>query len=331
MAMIAGPLFGRSETKLVVGTPAGKLHIFGSSDGRLKEETTLETQGGAVTALAIDEMMLGTRNLIAGDADGSVFIFSNREIIYRTKHIASISCLEIKRDLEDNCHVVAGDDLGALSCFEPHLHHWTLRLPDFPLPGTAFSAAYPSVRALLSVRLLDADGLLCHCVLVSDDRRALQLFNDPSYRSLAIPVPSGIATMCQGNFLRNVGDPSDAQVLLGCDDGNIYMLRRFQISKFARAGAPVSKLLPLPGRNFQRATSQAAVDGVVCLSESQVVQIFLEGQVAASIRSPSWILDVAVGDVDQDGLDEILLATVDQEVLVYKLGASQVPANPMAT
>jgi hypothetical protein len=58
MAMIAGPLFARAETKLIVGmsfsfwytfaevrhlgTPAGKLYVFGSAEGRLKLETTLE-------------------------------------------------------------------------------------------------------------------------------------------------------------------------------------------------------------------------------------------------------------------------------------------------
>ncbi|KAJ3277248.1 hypothetical protein HK104_003513, partial [Borealophlyctis nickersoniae] len=86
------PLFG----DVVAACEDGKL-VFMQHD---KPDTTEETKGGPILSLALHRMVphTDTVDIIAGDAEGTVFLISDDQIIMRNKLGSPITCIEIHTD-----------------------------------------------------------------------------------------------------------------------------------------------------------------------------------------------------------------------------------------
>ena len=100
-SLVVGPIFRTNHANLLFGSAEGKIRIFQNDKVRIfrfacflsenigyqKEEEILETKGGAVQAIVLhDVTKFGTTpsiEVIVGDVDGNVVIFSNFMIFRR--------------------------------------------------------------------------------------------------------------------------------------------------------------------------------------------------------------------------------------------------------
>ncbi len=64
-----------------------------------QEETVLETKGDAILAMYVAESAFACRDLIVGDNEGNVVVFSNNEILSRKRLMYSITALAPEKDL----------------------------------------------------------------------------------------------------------------------------------------------------------------------------------------------------------------------------------------
>lgn len=101
-------------------------------------------------------LRLAAVELISGDAQGNVIIFSNGEILSRSSMGAPVTALTVETDLGTSsftcgstvpafveCRaanrslIVAGDQEGTVSAFQSHDPAWSVRLVDFAAPRNA--------------------------------------------------------------------------------------------------------------------------------------------------------------------------------------------------
>eukprot|EP01126_Amoeba_proteus_P011922 TRINITY_DN1487_c0_g1_i3.p1 TRINITY_DN1487_c0_g1~~TRINITY_DN1487_c0_g1_i3.p1 ORF type:complete len:187 (-),score=31.80 TRINITY_DN1487_c0_g1_i3:676-1176(-) len=114
--LLLGQLYEEEEPVLILGTISGNLRLLRREDG--KEVGLLETKGGAIQAIVLHKIThFRGQEVVGGDADGNVFIFSNNQILSRHSFGSPISHLVVHLDAVNNWSVVAGDQSGTLTCF----------------------------------------------------------------------------------------------------------------------------------------------------------------------------------------------------------------------
>ncbi|KAL6057999.1 hypothetical protein QOT17_015103 [Balamuthia mandrillaris] len=256
--MTAGQMFSDNTTNLVFGTVKGKVRVFKDH----KEEFVLETKGGAVQAVALyDVTKFGSVDVVVGDVDGNVVVFSNGQIFRRRSVNSPVTALAIQLDTAQNFSLAVGDFGGGLTTFDAGMDVvFRLQLGE------------ETIRCMLPVQMRDAYGLMTHMLLVSDGSSELHFFaKDICVKRL--PVSSPVLAMCAGTFyLKNEGEEQDnttskqrqhlksehtesrkmaqhppQQVLLGCEDGWIYLLHEnLEVERFIHVGYCITSLTALP-------------------------------------------------------------------------------------
>ncbi|CAO3598618.1 unnamed protein product [Absidia cylindrospora] len=138
--------------------------------------------------------------------------------------------------------------------------------------------------------------------------------------------------MCSGNFLtertkgRIMNDTvvksrramdrklDSPQVLLGGQDGNIYVMIDFEIYWWFRVGYYINQIMCFRPSGLP----DHEADLVICMGHSNKIKICHNGEVIADVETRDWPHTMTMGDVNTDGKDELVVGLLDQSVEVYR-------------
>eukprot|EP01097_Dermamoeba_algensis_P006328 TRINITY_DN395_c0_g1_i1.p1 TRINITY_DN395_c0_g1~~TRINITY_DN395_c0_g1_i1.p1 ORF type:complete len:235 (-),score=41.16 TRINITY_DN395_c0_g1_i1:476-1120(-) len=161
----------KNSSKICFADNEGKVRIWNGTT----PETVLETKGSSICALLLaDVTNFGSIDLITGDSEGSITIFSNNEILSKKKFFSQeVSALGLYIDAAENPYIVAGDRGGTICCFQPNENPWKIRLTDEALRvdrGQREGVEVFSIRVLDTLIMNDASGIQSHYLLACDGR-----------------------------------------------------------------------------------------------------------------------------------------------------------------
>ena len=103
-----------SEGEMVLlGDEEGKIHLLDPLTGAI--ETVLETKGGSIMCLKAHPITKLSRcDLLSGDAQGVVSLFSNLELLSRQALSGAITAITVAEEQDGIPRIFSGDSVGSL-------------------------------------------------------------------------------------------------------------------------------------------------------------------------------------------------------------------------
>lgn len=145
----------------------------------------METKGDSILSMYIADTTFSSRDLIVGDTDGNVIIFSNNEILSRKKLMYSITALAPDKDLRNQLipcglpqsqnlivilihivtseRIVAGDAGGSVCSFQSHVDFWNMRMCDGAYDTSLSSETQKVMRIIIIFKYNDNFGFYEKC------------------------------------------------------------------------------------------------------------------------------------------------------------------------
>eukprot|EP00123_Amoebidium_parasiticum_P008482 comp18840_c0_seq1/m.20846 comp18840_c0_seq1/g.20846 ORF comp18840_c0_seq1/g.20846 comp18840_c0_seq1/m.20846 type:complete len:352 (-) comp18840_c0_seq1:262-1317(-) len=329
LSLAVGTPFSAKSCQILVGGEDGVVRMY---TGPTEPPVLFETKGSAVCQLLLHNITkLHTTDLIVGDSNGSVCVFSKEQLLTRARLPYCVTALTVFTDGAHNNSIVAGDVGGIAVGFLPFEQHWRVNLQDHGTHGHLDTAYTPTVKALLNIVLKDDFGCPTHYVAVADGSQYIHLFQGGKC-VLSIPVPCGPTAMCSGTFILEDGEEGPQsgeggtsgtqdhgrpmQIAFAGDDGTIYLVHNYQVYVYGKIGYPIRHLVSVPRTD--------GVDLVVCAGCFDGVRVLDQGKIVeASNPCREWVQCMALGDVDGDGCPELVLALAGRTLEVHRVGAPQ--------
>jgi len=228
---------------------------------------------------------------------------------------ASVSALTVDIDQANNFTIIAGDRGGTLTGFQLQGHLYKVRveddtslksLPQASKKSKLFSRDR-SINSLLSVIIQDKFGIDTNYLLVSESSSLLHYYNQ-SLRVHSLELPSKINTICVGSFQNK----KTKQIIAGCLDGFIYLIEDYQVKRYIKVSCTITKLIPFSHQ-------EVPYDYLLCAGHFNALKIFGQGQLLVELKTSDWIQSLAVGDVNNDGKNEIIVGLVNYMVHVFEV------------
>ncbi|EGC35750.1 hypothetical protein DICPUDRAFT_151839 [Dictyostelium purpureum] len=125
--LLVGEIFKSTNKHLLVGTADGKIKVYLNNE----EIEVLETKGSSIQDLELlDTTKFGSIDVISGDSNGNMVIFSNHQILYRDTINGSITSIINHQLANGDFNLVVGDSLGLLTAIKPHQNAlWRFKIP----------------------------------------------------------------------------------------------------------------------------------------------------------------------------------------------------------
>ncbi|CAO3624005.1 unnamed protein product [Cunninghamella echinulata] len=237
------------ENDILIGTTSGRVLTMNQTKPVVD---LLETKGGYIQTLNL-QYLTGYRakDLIVGDSDGVVTLFSKQQMLTKRSMGAPISQVDIHDNLVGGYEIIVGDTSGVISSFQQHdllwkfnLDEWSIKIATEGTKGRRSS----SIRCIHSTKLRDLFGLEMSCLLITNGWSMLY-FLQQGQCIQSLRTPSPIQSICSGNFVTlqtknlilgehvnkstKLADNNEKldipQVLLAGQDGNIYVMMDFEV------------------------------------------------------------------------------------------------------
>ncbi|KAI8068415.1 hypothetical protein BC940DRAFT_366950 [Gongronella butleri] len=336
---------------LLVGNPFGRQNrqgndiLIGSLHGRVlyvnrnKDVQLLcESKGGPVQCVLIQDLDGSWQpTVLVGDCDGKVTFFRNQQIQGNIKIGRPIHALVHHENEVGDHQLVAGDSHGSVTSFGLHATTWKQNLDYYSNnldlhDSGAFQ--YMAVKCLHSVKLQDDRNARVSCLLACSGASTVFVVYEESIENIRTPTP--IESICSGFFVtkdeverlrtRNedgmdVDDEErppttatvDVQVLLAGQDGHTYIMIDFEIYPYFQAEWTVTHVL----RFRPRSLPSKETDMVICAGQSDVIAVYHHGKRVSEIKCKDWPQCIALGDLDQEGKDSLVVGYEDQSIDVF--------------
>jgi len=308
--LLVGKADGSGTANIVFGTTKGKIRIFQDS----KEAKVLETKGGAIQAIILQDVTnFGTASgldLIVGDVEGNVVIFSHNEIYKRSCITHPVTALVAQKDAGQNCTIIVGDFRGVLHGYQPnHEVKWRVQVYD--------SQSLASIRCLHSLTIPNKDGLPYSYTLVSESSAPALHFYSEEVLVRSLPLESKVNAICSGYFLDGGASP---EIAVACEDGYLHIVRDYQVERRIKVGVAVTALAPLPisEQAHPVPSSSSACSPILCCGHFNGIKVFYRGELLSEYETNDWVHTVGIGDVDGDGQPEVVLGLLDNNVICLK-------------
>ncbi|KAI8393508.1 uncharacterized protein BYT42DRAFT_551293 [Radiomyces spectabilis] len=324
------------ENDLLIGTTAGRVLILNQTK---PVECLLETKGASIQALQLYDLTgYGATDLVVGDSGGVITLFSRQQILSKRDLGASVTQIQIHKDLVSGYEIVAGDNSGTVTSFQQYDALWKLNVAEESAKLATLGMKgrrSPFIRCILSATLTDCFGMEMSCLLVCDGYPFIHFIQDGE-RIQSLRVPTVVRSICAGHFLNTetmknfVTTPTktqktgngatkldSCQVLLAGQDGYVYIMVNYEIYRWFKVGFCLNKVV-----GFRpRCLGDHDTDLVVCVGHSNTVHVYKDGQPVATIETSDWPHVVTFGDVNADGQDELILGLLNQTIEVYQWNA----------
>ncbi|KAI9027257.1 hypothetical protein CLU79DRAFT_833178 [Phycomyces nitens] len=325
------------ENDVLVGTTAGRVLILNQTK---PVEGLLDTKGNSIQALKLHDLTgYGALDLVVGDSDGVVTLFSRQQILSKRELGVAVMQIEIYEDQVGGYEIIAGDMHGTLTSFQQHDALWKLNIAEESAKLATLQTAgrrSPYIRCVLSTTLKDQFGLDVSCLLVCDGWPLVH-FVQEGEKIMTLRVPSVIHSMCAGHFLTtsterllsnqppakiHAGPDSkihSKQVLLAGQDGNVYILVNYEAHLWFKVGVCLTSILTFRPPWLL----EEEPDIIICAGQTNAVFIYHRGKKIGEITTADWPHAMTMGDVNADGQDELVLGLIDQTVEVYQLNQTK--------
>ncbi|CAG8754970.1 5543_t:CDS:2 [Ambispora leptoticha] len=130
--------------------------------------------------------------------------------------------------------------------------------------------------------------------------------------------------MCSGYFRgKDVFDPevvnvrydmpSAVQVVLGCEDGNIYIMEDYMIHNMLKIDNPITDVKRFRPHDLE----STETDFLVCIGHFNEVRIFKDCELFRSIITDDLVSTIDIGDTNNDGRPELIIGMLNNTIEVY--------------
>jgi len=282
-----------SALGFIFGTVDGIIRIFKS----YQEHQVLETKGGAILSITLNNVTKFTSDnsdIIVGDRDGNVTVFSQNQILSKHSLGAPITEVIVDIDSANNMSILAGDSLGVINAFGLNTDfYYKIRLGDDKgiksmlfkqLTGDELkNISYdPSIKCLHVVSLKDMYGVSSSYLIVSDGSCLLHFYCQGN-RVYTTSFPANISQVCSGYFIHK----EQLQLAVGCDDGFIYLYEKFVHKRLINVGYNITKLVKFTHQENQ------GLDMLLCAGQFNALKIYQKDQLLIDHKTSDWVHSVA--------------------------------------
>ncbi|KAJ1731131.1 hypothetical protein LPJ72_004100, partial [Coemansia sp. Benny D160-2] len=226
-------------------------------------------------------------DMVAGDANGQVTVFTLGRLFSRTTFSAPVCALAVDTNPHTPSSYLVGDMGGSVTSY----HHtqevrWRMQLDASSHASEADGLGIydPQVTGICAVEWADDAGT-------------------PTYYVLA-------ATGAQ------------IQAIVGDETGSLYILDRFALTPYAHLAYPVARISALPHHAL---SESAGPDIVVCSTLSNFVYLLCAGKIIGTYATDAWPTDVAVIEAVPHGSKHcpvLVVAEADAEPVVARQSCS---------
>ncbi|KAJ2232387.1 hypothetical protein H4R99_002193 [Coemansia sp. RSA 1722] len=287
------------QTQIVVATDAGYVALVHEDGTR----TVLDSSGNPaiqrLLAMAPSDASAFRPGLIpdvvAGDSDGRVTVFTMGRMISRSTVSAPVSALALDNNPNTPRSFIVGDMSGTIT--ESHVQGILWRTQLSTAASDTPGATGTGITSVCSVRFADDHGIPTSYVLAASEGNHVQLLAR-GHPVLTVPISARCNCMCSGRFIGRNGLSDDAQnketqALLGDDSGRLYVLDNFKIEPYAHLDYPVTSVVAIPLRAL---VGRDGPDVVVCGTRSNMIYMLHAKQILGAFAADFWpaAIDVIV-------------------------------------
>ncbi|KAJ8657440.1 hypothetical protein O0I10_006742 [Lichtheimia ornata] len=322
------------ENDILIGSTAGRILILNQSK---PPEVLMETKGGSIQAMHLYDLTgLRAQDLVVGDSNGVVTMFSRQRFLSKLDIGSPATHICIHEMEAQGYEIIAGSMNGQVTSFHPRELFWTLDIGrESKTTATLGMNRYRAVgiHCILSAILNDRFNNPQRTLLVCDGWPFVHFIQDGK-RIQSIRVPTVIQSMATGRFLsassaRRFRVSSETsrpkyhadtdividtnQVLLGGQDGSVYIMVDGEIHPWFKVGFGLSKIMTFR----PTCLPDNEPDLVACVGLANCIRIYSHGELISEIKTSDWPQDITVGDVNADGQDELVVGLFNNIVEIY--------------
>ncbi|KAJ1645224.1 hypothetical protein J3B02_002019 [Coemansia erecta] len=287
------------QAQIVVATDTGYIALIHNDGTR----TVLENSGNPaiqrLLAIQHDTSAQGPcliPDVVAGDSDGRVTVFTMGRMISRLTVSAPVSALALDSNPNTPRSFIVGDMGGTVT--ESHAQGIVWRTQLSPAASKVSSAAGLGITSVCSVRFADDHGFPTSYVLAANEGNHVQLLAR-GHPVLTVPISARCNCMCSGKFIIRNRQCSDilqskvTQALLGDESGRLYVLDNFKLEPYAQLDFPVTSIVAIPLRAL---VNYDGPNVVVCATRSNMIYVLYAKNIIGTFAADFWpsTIDVIV-------------------------------------
>eukprot|EP00241_Pyramimonas_parkeae_P004804 CAMPEP_0114264146 /NCGR_PEP_ID=MMETSP0058-20121206/23000_1 /TAXON_ID=36894 /ORGANISM="Pyramimonas parkeae, CCMP726" /LENGTH=365 /DNA_ID=CAMNT_0001380699 /DNA_START=162 /DNA_END=1259 /DNA_ORIENTATION=- len=281
----------------------------------ITDYTVLDTKGVApIQAVLVQGSLGGKLELVAGDADGMLTIFSHEQILWHGSFGKSVSALVAHEDASGCVSYVAGDVDGTLASFSQWERgpEWQARLSDTPSKSQVCrnQAVYGTgVRGLASGRFSQPHSTTAtRLVAVCSEHESVKFFHCGRLVQ-EVSVPDAIICITTGYFTVEAARCRTLQVAAGGVGGTVYLISPWgnvethviscDASFTTMVTCPSQPRLQDDGAGVDRngacgpSDGDATPDTLMCAGHFDGVRIYTNGVLVSNLRVGGWVHSMA--------------------------------------
>ncbi|KAJ2761270.1 hypothetical protein H4S06_001291 [Coemansia sp. BCRC 34490] len=261
-------------------------------------------------------------DMVAGDANGQVTVFTLGRLFSRTTFSAPVCALAVDTNPHTPSSYLVGDMGGSVTSY----HHtqevrWRMQLDASSHASEADGLGIydPQVTGICAVEWADDAGTPTYYVLAATGAQIQVLCHGSLVSS--IPLRARCTALCAGTFTTLLEQRS-TQAIVGDETGSLYILDRFALTPYAHLAYPVARISALPHHAL---SGSAGPDIVVCSTLSNFVYLLCAGKIIGTYATDAWPTDVAVIEAVPHGSKHcpvLVVAEADAEPVVARQSCS---------
>ncbi|KAJ1722311.1 hypothetical protein LPJ53_003261 [Coemansia erecta] len=282
--------------KIAIGTDTGYVALI-SDDGKA---TVLEHSGNpAIQRLLVTKSTSGSTALskdalvpdvISGDSDGRVTVFTMGRMISRVTLSAPVSAIAFDENPNTPRSFIVGDMSGTVTAGHTQGILWRAQTDTSISESSRLNKngiRDPGITSVCAVRFTDDHGMLTSYVLTATENNHIQLLSR-GFPVLTVPVSAQCSCMCTGVFYLQKKPASHklaTQAIIGDDAGWLHVLDSFKMTPFAQVDYPVTSVVAIPLRAF---VNQDGPDVVVCATRSNMLYVLHAKRIVGTYAADFW-------------------------------------------
>lgn len=114
--------------------------------------------------------------------------------------------------------------------------------------------------------------------------------------------------MVSGNFTND--KDGLLQIAVSCDDGILYIMEDYEIVRLLSLGTCITKV-----EKYQK----DGKDLLLCIGHFNELIVISGNEIVQRVKTNDWIHLLTVGDIDNDGNDEVIIGMLDHTMQVLKM------------